>query len=194
MLAQEAAGKLPAADGPATLGRVTLEVRADGSVQVRDRFVFLRTGLLLSGLSFGGLGVALALGGSDLRSAYVPLAGLLACAAFAAVVEDSDFQFDAKARQVRWTKWRFLGRTGGTIPFEAIESIALEVRTERSNSGLSVTRDCRLFVVTPDGALALGSSNLDVRTAREKIAPPLLTLLGKTASGLTERGIGARHS
>jgi len=171
---------------------VTLEVRADGSVHVRDRFVFLRTGLLISGLLFGGLGVALALGGSDLRSAYVPLTCLLACAGFAAVVEDSDFLFDATARQVRWRKWRLLGRTGGTIPFGAIESIALEVRTDRSDSGLSITTDCRVFVVTRDGALALGNSNLDVRTAREKIAPPLLKLLGKGPGALAERGLVRR--
>src|SRR5712671_4348011 len=120
---------MPAADGPATLRRVTLDVRPDGSVHVRDRFVFLRSGLLISGLLFGGLGVALALGGSDLRSACVPLAGLLACAAFAAVLEDSEVRFDATARQVRWTKWRLLGRRGGTIPFDAVESIALELRT-----------------------------------------------------------------
>lgn len=173
---------------------MTLEVRADGSVHVRDRFVFLRTGLLLSAVLFGGLGLALALGGPDLRTAYGPLAGLFACAAFAAVVEDSDFHFDAMAKQLRWTKWRLLGRTGGTIPFGAIENIALEVRTDRSDSGLSMTRDCRVLVVTRDGALALGSRNLDVRTARERIAPPLLMLLGKTARGLTERGIGARRN
>jgi hypothetical protein len=53
-----------------------------------------------------------------------------------------------------------------------------------------VSRSARVFLVTRERTLAMGSSNLDVRTARETIAVPLLVLLGRSGSALVERGIG----
>jgi hypothetical protein len=171
---------------------VTVETLPGGALCIRDRFVFLRRALLVLAALFAGLTAVLAAEGDRSRSVLGPLAGALACVALAAVVEDSDFECDAAAREVRWTKQRLFGGRRGTIAFDAIQEVFLEIRSERSDSGLSRSRDARVFLRTREGALAMGSSNLDVKTARDAVALPLLTLLGRSPSALVERGPGTR--
>ena len=172
---------------------MTVETLPGGSLRLRDRFVFLRRALLLLAALFAGLTVLLAAGGDRSKATLGPLAGAAACLALAAVLEDSDFEVDAAAREVRWRKRRLLGARGGAIAFDAVQEVFLEVRSDRSDSGLSRSRSARVFLVTRQGTLAMGSSNLDVEVARRTIALPLLALLGKSGSALAERGLGARR-
>ena len=120
---------------------------------------------------------------------WASLALALGCAALAAVVEDSEFQFDAVRREVRWSKRRLFGGRAGTIPFAEVENLVLEVRSSRSDSGMSRTDDCRVFLVARSLTLPLGSSNLDLSRARDAVAIPLLVLLGKSNQALVEDSI-----
>jgi len=159
---------------------VTIETGPDGSMRLHDRFVFLRRGLLVAAALFLGLATLGFVSGSDqLRSVWGSLAGALACGAFAAVLEDSEFEFDAGRREVRWSKRRLVGGRAGTIPFSEVANVVLDVRSSRSDSGSAITYDCRVFLVTRTTSMSLGSSNLDVAWAREGVVDPLLGLLGK---------------
>ena len=167
-----------------------LETASDGSIHVRDRLTFLRAGLLVASASFLGMAAMQLLYALDqVPAVWASLALALGCAALAAVVEDSDFQFDAVRREVRWRKRRLVGGRSGTIPFAEVESLVLEVRSSRSDSGLSRTDDCRVFLVTRSITMPLGSSNLDLPRARDEVAIPLLALLGKSNRALVEDSI-----
>jgi len=169
---------------------VTLETASDGSIHVRDRFVFLRSGLVVASGLFLGMAAMQQLYALDqVRALWASLALALGCAALAAAVEDSAFQFDAVRREVRWRKRRLVGGRSGTIPFAEVESLVLEVRSSRSDSGLSRTDDCRVFLVTRSITMPLGSSNLDLPRARDEVAIPLLALLGKSNRALVEDSI-----
>jgi hypothetical protein len=169
---------------------MTLETASDGSIQVRDRFDFLRAGALVASALFLGMAAMQLLYGLDqVRAVWGCVALALGCAALAAVVEDSDFQFDAALQEVRWIKRRLVGGRSGTIPFAEVENVVLEVRSSRSDSGLSRRDDCRVFLVTRSITLPLGSSNLDLSRARDAVAIPLLALLGKSNRALVEDSI-----
>jgi hypothetical protein len=148
--------------------------------------------LVLAAL-FVGLAATLVAQGEEPRSALGPSAGALACVALAAFLEDGEFECDAGAREVRWTKRRLFGSRRGTLPFDAIQDVLLEVRSERSDSGSGRSRSARVFLVSAQEALAMGARNLDVETARDSIALPLLALLGRSGGALVERGLGARR-
>jgi hypothetical protein len=170
---------------------MTVETRVDGSIRFRDGFVFLRRGLLVVSVVFVGLsGLAFASGSDQLRSAWGETIGALACTACAVLLEDSDFRFDAGAREVRWTKRRLWRTRGGTMGFSDVENVVLEVHSDRSDSGMTRTFDYRVFLVTRSGAMPLGNSNLDLATARDTVAIPLLRLLGKSCQRLVEDGVG----
>src|SRR5215475_10854990 len=99
-----------------------VETAADGSIAIEDRFVFLRTGLLISAALFLGLAAIQLLSGMEpARAAGISFLLALGCGAFAAAVEDSAFEFDAEAREVRWMKRRLIGARRGTIPFADID-------------------------------------------------------------------------
>ena len=167
-----------------------LETASDGSIHVRDHLTFLRAGLLVASASFLGMAAMQLLYALDqVPAVWASLALALGCAALAAVVEDSDFQFDAVRREVRWRKRRLVGGRSGNIPFAEVESLVLEVRSSRSDSGLSRTDDCRVFLVTRSITMPLGSSNLDLPRARDEVAIPLLALLGKSNRALVEDSI-----
>ena len=169
---------------------MTLERASDGSIHVRDRFVFLRAGVLVASALFLGMAAMQLLYGLDqVRAVWGCVALALGCAALAAVVEDSDFQFDAALQEVRWSKRRLVGGRSGTIPFADVENLVIEVRSSRSDSGLSRTDDCRVFLVARSITLPLGSSNLDLARARDGVAIPLLALLGKSNQALVEDSI-----
>ena len=169
---------------------MTLETASDGSIHVRDRLTFLRAGLLVASASFLGMAAMQLLYGLDrVPAVWASLALALGCAALAAVVEDSEFQFDAVRREVRWSKRRLFGGRAGTIPFAEVENLVLEVRSSRSDSGMSRTDDCRVFLVARSLTLPLGSSNLDLSRARDAVAIPLLVLLGKSNQALVEDSI-----
>ena len=172
--------RLPTPPPSATYVSVKVEIGADGSIRIQDPFVFLRRSLLVASVLFVGVAAMTFFAGPDrIGSALGPLVGAASCVALAAIVEDSDFRFDAGKREVCWKKSRLFGGRGGTIPFADVDDIVLEVRTTRSDSGLSVTKDWRVLVVTRAGTMSLGSSNLRLVTARDSIAVPLLALLGK---------------
>jgi len=169
---------------------MTLERASDGSIHVRDRFVFLRAGVLVASALFLGMAAMQLLYGLDqVRAVWASLVLALGCAALAAAVEDSDFQFDAVLQEVRWSKRRLVGGRSGTIPFADVENLVIEVRSSRSDSGLSRTDDCRVFLVARSITLPLGSSNLDLSRARDAVAIPLLALLGKSNQALVEDSI-----
>ena len=169
---------------------MTLERASDGSIHVRDRFVFLRAGVLVASALFLGMAAMQLLYGLDqVRAVWASLVLALGCAALAAAVEDSDFQFDAVLQEVRWSKRRLVGGRSGTIPFADVENLVIEVRSSRSDSGLSRTDDCRVFLVARSITLPLGSSNLDLSRARDAVAIPLLALLGKSNRALVEDSI-----
>jgi len=169
---------------------MTLERASDGSIHVRDRFVFLRAGVLVASALFLGMAAMQLLYGLDqVRAVWASLVLALGCAALAAAVEDSDFQFDAVLQEVRWSKRRLVGGRSGTIPFADVENLVIEVRSSRSDSGLSRTDDCRVFLVARSITLPLGSSNLDLSRARDGVAIPLLALLGKSNQALVEDSI-----
>jgi hypothetical protein len=169
---------------------VTLETASDGSILVRDRFVFLRAGLLVASALFLGMAAMQRLYALDhVQAVWASLVLALGCAALAGAVEDSDFQFDAVLQEVRWSKRRLVGGRSGTIPFADVENLVLEVRSSRSDSGLSRTDDCRVFLVARSFTLPLGSSNLDLSRARDGVAIPLLALLGKSNQALVEDSI-----
>jgi hypothetical protein len=169
---------------------VTLETTSDGSILVRDRFVFLRAGLLVASALFLGMAALQRLYALDhVRAVWASLVLALGCAALAAALEDSAFQFDAVRREVRWSKGRLLGGRSGTIPFAEVENLVLEMRSSRSDSGLSRTDDCRVFLVARSITMPLGSSNLDLSRARDAVAIPLLALLGKSNRALVEDSI-----
>ena len=66
---------------------MTLETASDGSIQVRDRFVFLRAGLLVSSASFLGMAAMQRLYALDqVRAVWASLVLALGCAALAAVI------------------------------------------------------------------------------------------------------------
>jgi hypothetical protein len=155
---------------------VKLATRLDGSIHMQDRFIFLRRALVVFSALFAALPL-LASGAVRLEPTLGKLLGALACALLAAALEDSDFEFDAMQREVRWSKRRLFSRRAGTIPFSDVQDVALDVRSSRSDSGLSVSRSARLFVVTRTGPFALGNSNLDIDKARE-IAALLRILVG----------------
>ena len=169
---------------------MTVEKRPDGSLRLRDRFVFLRRSLLVLSLLFVAMALALVAASDPFRRILAPLVGALFCAGLAASLEDSEMELDPGARQVRWRKRRLFGRREGTLPFEAVEKVVLEVRLERSESGRSVSRNARLFLIAPGERISLGSSNLDPDWARKEVGQPVLDLLGK--SELAEEGLGAR--
>jgi len=159
---------------------VKVESSADRSVHIVDGFVFLRRCLLVASVLFVGVAALTFLGDAHrIGSTLGPLAGAASCAALAAILEDSEFRFDAGKREVRWKKSRLFGGRGGTILFADVDDVVLEVRTTRSDSGLSVTTDCRVLLITRSGTMSLGSSNLRLVNARDGIAVPLLALLGK---------------
>jgi len=169
---------------------MTLETASDGSIHVRDRLTFLRAGILVASASFLGMAALQLLYALDrVPAVWASLALALGCAALAAVVEDSEFQFDAVRREVRWSKRRLFGGRAGTIPFAEVENLVLEVRSSRSDSGMSRTDDCRVFLVARSLTLPLGSSNLDLSRARDAVAIPLLGLLGKSNQALVEDSI-----
>jgi len=169
---------------------MTLETASDGSIHVRDRLTFLRAGILVASASFLGMAAMQLLFALDrVPAVWASLALALGCAALAAVVEDSEFQFDAVRREVRWSKRRLFGGRAGTIPFAEVENLVLEVRSSRSDSGMSRTDDCRVFLVARSLTLPLGSSNLDLSRARDAVAIPLLVLLGKSNQALVEDSI-----
>jgi hypothetical protein len=167
-------------------------MRTDGSLHLKDRFVFLRRALLgLSGV-FTALAIALAIESTDVRQGIGPLGGALICAALAAVLEDSEFEFDAAVREVRWRKSRLIGRRCGTVSFDGVENVIVEVRSDRSDSGLSKTHDARIFLVVRGERIALGNSNLHPEWAQRVVVLPLLALLGK--STVVEESLEARLS
>ena len=169
---------------------MTLETAPDGSIQVRDRFVFLRVGVLVASALFLGMAAMQLLYGLDqVRAVWGAVALALGCAALAAAIEDSDFQFDAALQEVRWSKRRLVGGRSGAIPFAEVENVVLELRSSRSDSGLSRTDDYRVFLVARSITVALGSSNLDLSRARDGVAVPLLALLGKSNRALVEESI-----
>src|SRR5215813_3614212 len=163
---------------------------ADGSIAIEDRFVFLRAGLLISAALFTGLAAIQLLPGlATARAAGISFLLALGCGALAAALEDSAFEFDAVAREVRWMKRRLIGVRQGTIPFADVDDVLLEVRSSLSDSGQSRTDDCRVFLVSRAASLCLGSSNLDISRARDAVAIPLRALLGKSNRGLVEDSI-----
>jgi hypothetical protein len=169
---------------------MTLETASDGSIQVRDRFVFLRVGLLVASALFLGMAaMQLRYGLDRTRVVWASVALALGCAALAAAIEDSAFQFDAVRREVRWSKRRLFGSRSGTIPFAEVENLVLEMRSSRSDSGLSRTDDCRVFLVARSLTMPLGSSDLDLARARDAVVIPLLALLGKSNQALVEDSI-----
>jgi len=169
---------------------VTLETASDGSIHVRDRFVFLRIGVLVASALFLGLAAMQLLYGLDhVRAVWASVALALGCAVLAAAIEDSDFQFDAVLQEVRWSKRRLVGGRSGAIPFAEVENLVLEARSSRSDSGLSRRDDYRVFLVARSISMPMGSSNLDVETARDTLAIPLLALLGKSNQALAEESI-----
>ena len=169
---------------------MTLETASDGSIHVRDRFVFLRAGLLVVSALFLGMAAMQLLYGLDqVRAVWGCVALALGCAALAGAIEDSAFQFDAVRREVRWSKRRLVGGRSGTIPFAEVENLVLEMRSSRSDSGLSRTDDYRVFLVTRSITMPLGSSNLDLSRARDAVAIPLLALLGKSNRALVKDSI-----
>jgi hypothetical protein len=125
----------------------------------------------------------------QVRAVWVSLGLALGCAALAGAIEDSAFQFDAVRREVRWSKRRLVGGRSGTIPFAEVENLVLEMRSSRSDSGLSRTDDYRVFLVARSITMPLGSSNLDLSRARDAVAIPLLALLGKSNRALVEDSI-----
>jgi hypothetical protein len=169
---------------------MTLETASDGSIHVRDRFVFLRAGLLVASALFLGMAAMQRLYALDqVRAVWASLGLALGCAALAGAIEDSAFQFDAVRREVRWSKRRLVGGRSGTIPFAEVENLVLEMRSSRSDSGLSRTDDYRVFLVARSITMPLGSSNLDLSRARDAVAIPLLALLGKSNRALVEDSI-----
>ena len=169
---------------------MTLETASDGSIHVRDRFVFLRAGVLVASALFLGIAAMQLLYGLDqVRAVWGSVALALGCAVLAAAVEDSDFQFDAVLQEVRWSKRRLVGGRSGTIPFAEVDDVVLELRSSRSDSGLSRTDNYRVFLVARSITMALGSSNLGLSSARDTVAIPLLGLLGKSNRALMEDSI-----
>ena len=169
---------------------MTLETASDGSIHVRDRFVFLRAGVLVASALFLGMAAMQLLFGLDqVRAVWGSVALALACAALAAAIQDSDFHFDAALQEVRWSKRRLVGGRSGTIPFAEVENVVLELRSSRSDSGLSRTDNYRVFLVARSITMPLGSSNLDLSRARDAVAIPLLALLGKSNRALVEESI-----
>jgi hypothetical protein len=169
---------------------MTLETASDGSIHVRDRFVFLRAGVLVASALFLGIAaMQLLYGLHQVRAVWGSVALALGCAVLAAAVEDSDFQFDAVLQEVRWSKRRLVGGRSGTIPFAEVDNVVLELRSSRSDSGLSRTDDCRVVLVARSTTVPLGSSNLDLSRARDAVAIPLLALLGKSNRALVEDSI-----
>lgn len=173
---------------------MTVEKRPDGSLRLQDRFAFLRWSLVVLALLFVALGLLLVAAGDPFRRILGPLVGALFCAGLSALLEDSEMDLDAGARQVRWRKSQLFGRREGTLPFEAVEKVVMEVRLESSESGRSVSRNARLFLLAGGERISLGSGNrnLDPDWARREVGQPVLALLGK--SELAEEGFGARLS
>jgi hypothetical protein len=169
---------------------MTLETASDGSIHVRDRFVFLRAGVLVASALFLGMAAMQLLFGLDqVRAVWGSVALALGCAALAAAIEDSDVHFDAALQEVCWSKRRLVGGRSGTIPFAEVENVVLELRSSLSDSGLSRTDNYRVFLVARSITMPLGSSNLDLSRARDTVAIPLLALLGKSNRALVEESI-----
>jgi hypothetical protein len=148
---------------------VRVETAADGSIRIEDRPTILRRGMLLC----AALSLALVLvhlsGVPGPAHAVPSLLGIaLFCAALAVFSEDSLFQFDAAAREVRWTRRGLRGTRAGVIPFAEVEKVVM--RSEMSlNSFNEAHFSGRVFLVTQGTSMRL-SSDLDTRQALDVVA------------------------
>jgi len=105
----------------------------------------------------------------------------LGCAVLAAAIEDSDFQFDAVLQEVPLeasAAWSGVAQ----VPSPSQRSRTWCWRRDRRGaiSGLSRRDDYRVFLVARSISMPMAASNLDVETARDTLASPLLALLGKS--------------
>lgn len=168
---------------------MSINTLLDGSIRIREHFRLARFGLLAFtvlvavGVGYGWLG-----GISIFQPAYDWLIEALAAFGLAALLEDSDIEFNLPERRVRWRKSRMFTKNDGDIPMAAVRDIALGIAG--TDDTLHRRPQYRLMMVTIHGTIPLSNRHTTDKNALELTADTLLAILSKEpVDGIIDRSL-----
>jgi hypothetical protein len=166
-----------------------MKVRKDGAkVVIEEKPVIVPAVFAVSSIVLLGIAISIQLGFmAHEQPAWAAFLLSVFTAGIAAVFFRRERNvFDSDTRRLTWSKWTLLRRTGGTIPFVDITSIAIE-----SQSSSETVPSCRITVRTNTEAVPLSRFYSGSVPSHEPIAELVRSLVGLGSQDLTQDSVQA---